>query len=272
MAGVAYRDVIADGRRDLLERPFARGPAQLAWAIDEVGRFPHAVYGNLGVDTLLGYALETQGLSLHGYGMFDPTFVPGRSGQPWFYESVMVHEIAHEWFGNSVSPRRWSDLWLNEGWATWMMRRFEQDMGTTDEWGHASVEDYMRAQYSQGDLWRSRYGPVARPRSAEVLFSPNAYDGGALVLYALRERVGEQTFEAIQRGWPRRFRDRSAGTEDFIRFASRVSGEDLGLFLRSWLYGETTPPMPGHPDWTAEPATPASPAGGTGATAVRSRR
>jgi aminopeptidase N len=258
VAGVAYRDVIAQGPRALFEPAFAHGPAQLEWATNKIGRFPNAIYGNLGVDHRFGYALETQGLSLHSSGLFDPTFIPGRTGEWWFYSTVMVHEIYHEWYGNSVSPARWSDLWLNEGWATWGMKQYEHEMGTIDEWGYPSLEEYMRDQYAQGDIMRHESGPVARPDSAAVLFSATAYDGGALVLYALQQKVGPDKFQRIAREWPQRFRGTSASTDDFIAFASRVSGQDLTGFLRAWLYADRTPAMPGHPDWTVQPMTTAA--------------
>lgn len=253
--GVAYRDVIANGARDLFAPAFAHGPSQVEWATGKIGRFPHAIYGNLGINKRFGYALETQGLSLHSSGLFDPTYIPGRTGEWWFYSTVMVHEVAHEWYGNSVSPAKWSDLWLNEGWATYWMKRYEHEQGTIDEWGYPSFEAYMRDQYAQGDIMRAESGPVARPDSAEVLFSATAYDGGALALYALEQKVGPQKFERIAREWPQQFRNTSASTSDFITFASRVAGQNLTTFLRAWLYSDRTPPMPGHPDWTVQPVT-----------------
>jgi aminopeptidase N len=69
-------------------------------------------------------------------------------------------------------------------------------------------------------------------------------------LYALRQKVGAAAFDRIERTWLQTYAGRSASTDDFIALASRVSGQDLGAFLRAWAYGTTTPPMPGHPDWT----------------------
>jgi aminopeptidase N len=91
------------------------------------------------------------------------------------------------------------------------------------------------------------------------MFSRQVYHGGALVLYALRQVVGAATFQRIERVWVQRYRDRTASTADFIALASQVSGRDLGAFLRDWLYGTKTPPMPGHPDWTVDPVQAAAP-------------
>lgn len=119
----------------------------------------------------------------------------------------------------------------------------------------------MRDTYSQGDAFRRDFGPVARPLSGDVddLFSAQVYLGGALVLYVLRQKVGQSTFERIERAWVHHYRGRSASTWDFIRLASAVSGQDLRDFLTAWLYDTTTPPMPGHPDWTVAPAPVGSP-------------
>jgi aminopeptidase N len=253
---VAFRDVIANGRRGLLEPGFADGPAQLQWLTGKLGPFPFAEYGNFGVDQLFGYSLETQGLTMHTYGLFDPAFLPEfGTGQPWFYNPILVHETAHQWFGNSVSPQRWSDVWLNEGPATWFEKEFEQETGIIDEWGFDSFTDYMKAQYAQGDAMRAQYGPVAHPlpRDDNLYFNPNIYDGGALALYALQQQVGDPTFRQILRGWAQQFHDSSRSTDDFISFASQAAGQNLDGFMRAWLYGDHTPPMPGHPDWTVDP-------------------
>ena len=120
-----------------------------------------------------------------------------------------------------------------------------------------SFESQVRAAYARGDQLRAAFGPVAAPihgaDDIASMFSPNVYEGGALVLYALRQVVGDPTFRAIEREWPRRFGGGPATTADFIAFASRIAHRDLTAFLTSWLYGTTTPPMPGHPDWTVDP-------------------
>ena len=89
----------------------------------------------------------------------------------------------------------------------------------------------------------------------DTLFSPQVYDGGALVLYALRQKIGDAAFMRLERAWVKRYEGKSASTDDFIALASQVSGRDLARFLRNWLYGTKTPPMPGHPDWTVDPVT-----------------
>ncbi|MHC0428768.1 M1 family metallopeptidase [Streptomyces sp. O3] len=251
--GLPLRDVVPTKDRAKLERWLVKTPDHLAWMERKVGRYPFETYGILVADAKTGFALETQTLSL-----FERSLLTRPEYPEWYVESIMVHELAHQWFGDSVSPRNWSDLWLNEGHATWYEALFaEERAGRT-------LRARMKRAYAWSDHWRERGGPPASPKRAEPgqqlsLFRPVVYDGSALVLYALRQEIGERAFERLQRAWVRTYADRSATTADFVRMAGRVSGRDLGGFFQDWLYAPTTPPMPGHPEWKSD-ATPADPA------------
>lgn len=80
------------------------------------------------------------------------------------------------------------------------------------------------------------------------------YDGAALILYALRQEIGTEAFDRVERRWVADHRDGVAGTDDFVRLASEEAGRDLKAFLEPWLYGQTTPAMPGHPEWSGTAA------------------
>jgi aminopeptidase N len=160
------------------------------------------------------------------------------------------------WFGDSVAPYSWDDVWLNEGHATWYEWSFAAERGELEEdIGIPGFDDTMRAVYRISDILRADNGPVGRPLSPEPaqLFSFQVYWGGALVLYALRQQIGDAAFQRLERAWVSRYRDGVASTQDFIRLASTISGQDLTTFLNDWVYGTKTPPMPGHPDWTVVP-------------------
>jgi len=256
-AGVIVRDVVPTRLAADLGPKLAAVTAQLDWLEQRVGDYPFPTYGSLVVDAPLGFALETQTLSLYETGFF--------TREPAFFESIMVHELAHQWFGDSVAPARWADVWQNEGHATWYELTSQLDPDSAD---FAST---MQRVYSLGDIWRTLLGPVASPLSGDLngLFNPNVYYGGALTLFALRQRIGDPAFRQLERAWVTRYRGRSASTADFIALASQISGQDQTAFLNDWLYGATTPVMPGHADWAAEPVDPGlAAAGRTAGTAV----
>ncbi|GGT09545.1 M1 family metallopeptidase [Streptomyces chromofuscus] len=237
------RDVVPTRDRATLAPWLAKTPDHIAWMEGKVGPYPFETYGVLVADAATGFELETQTLSLFEKNLFTDSTFP-----EWYVDSIMVHELAHQWFGDSVSPRTWSDLWLNEGHATWYEALYAQERG------HRSLEARMRAAYAASDRWRAAGGPPAAPKVPESdsrlgIFRPVVYDGAALVLYALRQEIGRAAFDGLERAWVSRHRDGTATTADFVSLASRMSGRDVSGFLHGWLYGEKTPPMPGHPDW-----------------------
>jgi aminopeptidase N len=252
--GVRLRDVAPTRAIGRLEPALARVRRQLDYMVGKVGRFPFGTYGSLLSDARFPFALEDQTLSLYPADFFDPRSA-APFGDPRFYAPVMVHELAHQWFGDDVMPARWSDVWLNEGHATWYEWEYAADHGDAQFYLGGTFTQRMRAAYEEGDDLRARFGPVAAPLhgadDVARLFSSNVYEGGALVLYALRQTVGDVTFRRIEREWPRRFGGGPARTADFIALASAVARRDLAPFLTAWLYGTKTPPMPGHPDWKA---------------------
>ncbi|MCI3933485.1 M1 family metallopeptidase [Streptomyces sp. AN091965] len=244
--GLPVRDVVPTKGHKKLERWLKKTPGQVAWMEGKVGRYPFENYGLLVADAQTGFALETQTLSLFEKQLFTRPEFP-----EWYVDTIMVHELAHQWFGDSVSPRTWSDLWLNEGHATWYEALYGEEKS-----GH-KLRTRMREAYRYSDQWRAAGGPPAAPKAPKPgekisLFRPVVYDGSALVLYALRQEIGRAAFESVERAWVRAHRDGTATTADFTHLASHVSGRDLREFFATWLYGTKTPPMPGHPDWTSE--------------------
>ncbi|MEU6776873.1 M1 family metallopeptidase [Streptomyces sp. NPDC046759] len=247
--GLPVRDVVPSADAKALEPWLAKTPDQIAWMESKVGTFPFETYGVLMAQASTGFELETQTLSLFEKNLFTEPAYP-----KWYVESILVHELSHQWFGDSVSPRTWSDVWLNEGHATWYEALY------AEETAHRPMVNRMKSAYAASDGWRAAGGPPGLPKAPAPgqkvsLFRPNIYDGAALVLYALRQEIGRSAFERLERTWVREHRDSTAGTADFVRLASTVSGRDLSGFFKAWLYGEKTPPMPGHPDWKASKST-----------------
>jgi aminopeptidase N len=257
--GVHLRDVAPTTLAGTFEPQLASTPNHVDWMVERVGGYPFDTYGVLAANQEFFYALETQTLSLHPGFVFQPAY------PDWARQPLMVHELAHQWFGDSVAPREWSDLWLNEGHATWYEWLYGDEFFRAELAENLEVADFtdrVRQAYAQGDIWRAQYGPVARPLSNELfeLFSPNVYDGGAVVLYALRQEIGERAFAELERRWAQSKEGESVGTSDFIALASRVAGRNMKPFLTDWLFGTETPAMPGHPDWEVLPVEEGAPA------------
>ncbi|MEV0494844.1 M1 family metallopeptidase [Streptomyces atratus] len=247
--GLPVRDVVPAADAARLQPWLEKTPGQLEWMERQVGRYPFETYGLLVADTATGFELETQTLTLFERSLFTESVYP-----TWYVDSLMVHELAHHWFGDSVSPKAWSDLWLSEGHASWYEARY------AEEHAKKSLVNRMRDAYTRSDSWRAVGGPPARPSAPSPgqkisLFRPVVYDGSALVLYALRQEIGKSAFGRLERRWVRTHRDSTATTADFVRLASEIAGRDLSAFFDGWLYSEKTPPMPGHPDWhSTQPA------------------
>ena len=152
-------------------------------------------------------------------------------------ETTVAHELAHQWFGNSVTIAQWRDLWLAEGFATYFEFLWEY---RGDRPGfNAALHQLYR------DTRRDGVGPAVVDRPEDI-FEPNTYDRGALTLHALRLRVGDQKFFRILRAFHARYRGKNATSADFVATAVRESG-DAGVrrLLRAWLYEQPVPPLSG---------------------------
>jgi aminopeptidase N len=193
------------------------------------GPYPFDSYGVLLTDSVRDLAMETQTLS-----MFSAADMHGVRGDD---EAFLAHELAHQWFGDAVSPIRWNDVWLNESFATyadWLWSYRDNPAGLDN-----LAEQNRRSAASD----RATRGTTGHPRPAS-LFGRQVYNGGAIVLHALRREVGDEQFFTILQTWFTRYRYKSAGTEDFIAVASETVGRDLTEFLTLWLDGSTLPPFP----------------------------
>ena len=154
-------------------------------------------------------------------------------------EDTVVHEIAHQWFGDAVVLERWPDMWLNEGFATWSeWIWFERRGGQTAQQRfnqlYATPEDTAAGQ----DLWFPAPNGLA---DASELFHTPVYDRGAMTLQALRQKLGEATFLQIVRTWYAENKFSNVTTQDFIAVSERVSGQQLDRFFDVWLFEEGRP-------------------------------
>lgn len=207
----------------------ARAPAiqrvgeMISYFSDTFGPYPFESYGMLVVPAQLGFAMENQTLSLFGTDMLD--------------EAAVAHELAHQWFGDSVTPKSWDDIWLNEGFAT-----YSEALWLEHTQGRGALDSHMQGLYRE--TVAQRLSSPEDPPLAD-LFGEAEYVRGGWVLHALRLQVGDETFFKILRTYYERYQYANASTADFKALVEEVSGLDLKGFFDDWLYSDQIPPMPG---------------------------
>lgn len=187
------------------------------------GPYPLDRYGIAITDSVPGLAMET--IERSQFSRDD--FASGRLDPP--QELLLSHELAHQWFGDAVTPKRWTDVWLNESFATygeWMW---------LDHLGEGSIDDSANSALMSRDP-----GSTARP-SVEQMFGFDSYDGGAVILHALRKTIGDDKFFSLLRRWVTDYKGTARTTEDFTALASEVAGTDLTEFFKTWLYADILP-------------------------------
>lgn len=228
---------------------FKRQPEILSFLAQSFGPYPYRVGGGIVDDAPLGFALETQTRPIYSSAFF---------GDPISGDSVVVHENAHQWYGDSLAVAHWKHIWLNEGFATyaeWLWAERE-GQGTT-----AETFDFIYSAIPDDDpFWSLTIGDPGAGHE----FDGQVYTRGAMTLQALRLTVGDSSFFRILRQWAQTNAGGNVTTEQFVALAEKVSGQELSPLFDAWLFSPTKPAAPGVPA-AATARTTAAPLRATGA-------
>ncbi|WP_329300385.1 M1 family metallopeptidase [Streptomyces sp. NBC_00659] len=228
--GLPVYTAVDPTQKQASEKVLGEIPEIMDWAEYNFGPYPFSSTGAI-VDRAddAGYALETQ---------TRPVF-PGAPDT-----RTLVHELAHQWFGDSVTPKSWRDMWLNEGFATyaeWLWQE-DHDGDSAEEIFNALYKGDYYEPVDSSEIWAF---PPADPPGAAQISDPPVYYRGAMVLHKIRQLVGDDTFYDIVQGWAATRRHANADTAAFTAYVEKAAPDkDFGGIWKNWLYGEGKPTHP----------------------------
>jgi aminopeptidase N len=226
-APVRMQAVLPDRLRARFDHDFGRQQAMMKLFIKLFGPYPFSAgYTVVVTDEPLEIPLEAQGVSIFGANHCDGT----RNS-----ERLIAHELAHQWFGNSVTARRWRDIWLHEGFACYAEWLWSEHSG-----GRTAAE--LAHQHHQRLLVAAQNLLLADPGPRDM-FDDRVYKRGALTLHALRGVVGDEKFFALLRDWTTRHRHGTVVTDDFTGLAANYAEVSLRPLWQAWLYSPGMPPL-----------------------------
>ena len=206
-----FRKDVEDGKKDLKDHP-----SFIKFFADTFGEYPF-IKEKYGVAEFLWQLGAMEHQTMTGIGS---NFINGRE----FFTEVYIHELAHHWWGNAVTPSTWNDIWLNEGFSTYCEALYAESYA-----GSKALRSTMQRKFDD-----NFYGILYEPD--ENLFSSTVYDKGAWVLHMLRWEVGDSVFFNILRTYFKEYKYKNASTEDFRRLCEKISGKDLLKFFDQWIY------------------------------------
>jgi aminopeptidase N len=231
----AVDPAITGGLRAQVDSSLARQGEILDFLSDEIGRsYPFDALGAIvDPERPIAFALETQTRPVYA-----AIFWTDRSGQPANADYVVAHELTHQWFGDDIALRRWRDIWLNEGFATYFEYLWDGAHGGLTP--HQLYVGTLAGLPADDPLWSVRVGDPG----AEHLLDDAVYVRGGMTLEALRLEVGDADFSTIIRRWAGSRAGGNGTTKQFIKVAEDVAGRQLDDLFDTWLYTPEKPDVP----------------------------
>ena len=213
---------------------FKESPSILKFYDSLIGAYSYNKMANVQSNTRFG------GMENAGNIFYDEYKVNGKHQ----IENLVAHETAHQWFGNSVSEKNWRDIWLSEGFATYLTDLYiEHKYGVEKFKERMAMERQKIINYQQKNP-----NPVVYNEKNDLfrLLNINSYEKGAWVLHQLRYLIGDKDFFKLLKTYYQKYRQKNAGTEDFIHLAEEISGKNLHNFFQQYLYRNDIPAMQIH--------------------------
>jgi aminopeptidase N len=227
LSSVPMQAIVPARLRVNFEHDFERQPMMLDVFTERFGPYPFEGYTVVVTDDELEIPIEAQGISTFGANHCD-----GRRGA----ERLVAHELAHQWFGNSLTIRQWRDIWLHEGFACYA------EWIWSEAAGGGAADQLARA--ARHNLARQPQDIVVGDPGPQRMFDDRVYKRGALTLHTLRLELGDSAFFDLLREWTIRYRHASVTTEEFTDLAGHYSRVPLRPLWDAWLFGKQLPQLP----------------------------
>jgi hypothetical protein len=215
---------------DVARAVVAKEPQIIDFLAGIFGPYPFSAAGSIIDDRLITFALENQTRPIYSRVFFEDRADPEA-------DSVIVHELAHQWAGDHLSVRHWRDIWLNEGFATYAEWLWAERQGRRS--AQAAFDERMRTYTPGNRFWQLRIGDPGPTH----LFDPPVYQRGAMTLHALRVRIGDDAFFRLLKQWVSDNAGGTVTTARFVALAERVSGRQLDGLFDTWLYRRGKPKL-----------------------------
>lgn len=195
----------------------SRLPEIIDFLSSKFGPYPQSAAGGIYISENIGFSLETQGRPIYA---------------AWAEEDVVVHENAHQWYGNSVSVAEWKDICLNEcfaSYASWLWDEAKNGVNLDDQYRTEVARSTDR-------LWSGKLYDMGAGNEFTAV-----YEKGPLALHALRRLIGDDAFNRVLKEWPTEHRDSNASWPEFEKFTQEIAGKDLTGFFKDWFHDDTLP-------------------------------